>query len=634
MKIKGNEIKYLLISSGLMGEEEIKKAEIGADREGIDLSEYLISKRLISERDLIATYAKHINIPYIDLRDQIIPKNILFNLPEKYAQKYSAVFFTKENGIYFLAMADPEDFQAVQFIEKQSGFRVKVFMATPTDISYMLDQYKEGLSSEISKAIEESEEQFQEFKEEIKDSTTKAEITEIVKEAPIAKTLNVLLEYAVKQKASDIHIEPRENGVTVRYRIDGILKETLNLPRAIQAALATRIKIISNLKIDEHRVPQDGRFKITIGNITMALRVSTLPVIYGEKIVIRLLDESSKPLSLEELGFKGKALETIKQNLNKSHGMILVTGPTGSGKSTTLYSILNILNTPGVNISTIEDPIEYRINGTNQTQVNSKIGMTFASGLRALLRQDPDIIMVGEIRDTETAEMGIHTSLTGHVVLSTLHTNSAILTLPRLIDMGIQPFLIASTLNVVIAQRLVRNICPHCKEAYSPSKAVLDNIHKQFKYKKEEIPQSQLAKTEHSHKRVLNAPSHDFLLRNSILDQIANDPTILNKKATEETPTEVAEKDKLETKTDDKITLYRGKGCNKCENGYCGRIGIYEVLEIDSEISEAIIAQKNAEEIEAMAVKKGMLTIQQDGFLKALEGITTIEEVLRVTNKE
>jgi type IV pilus assembly protein PilB len=630
MKIKGNEIKYLLVSANLIEEEALKKAEAEASEEGIELDEYLISKRLVSERDLVATYAKSINIPYTDLRDRIIPKNVLFNLPEKYAQKYQSVFFAEENGIYFLAMADPEDFQAVQFIEKQSGFRVKVFMATATDISYILDQYKEGLSSEISKAIEESEEQVQEFKEEIKDNTTKDEITEIVKEAPIAKTLNVLLEYAVKQRASDIHIEPRENGVMVRYRIDGVLKETLNLPRAIQSALATRIKIISNLKIDEHRVPQDGRFKITIGNTTMALRVSTLPVIYGEKIVMRLLDESSKPLNLEELGFKGKALETIKQNLNKSHGMVLVTGPTGSGKSTTLYSVLNILNTPGVNISTVEDPIEYRINGINQTQVNSKIGMTFASGLRALLRQDPDIIMVGEIRDTETAEMGIHASLTGHVVLSTLHTNSATLTIPRLIDMGIQPFLIASTLNVVIAQRLVRTICPHCKESYVPSRAVVEDIHKQFKYKKEEIPKDE--HPEEASKKILHAPSHDLFLHSSILDQIASDPTILNRGLNQDTPKEKSIEVKAGNK-EDNLILYRGKGCNKCENGYHGRMGIYEVLEIDSELGEAIIAQKSSEEIESMAVRKGMLTIQQDGFLKALEGITTIEEVLRVTKE-
>ena len=643
MKIKGNEIKYLLVSSGLIAEDQLKEAEKEASEAGQSLDQYLVSKKIVSERELFKTYAKYINVPYIDLRDRIVSKNILFKLPEKHAEKYQAVFFAEENGIFFLAMSDPEDFQAVQFIEKQSGFRVKVFMATSTDVSYILDQYKEGLHSEISQAIVESEEQVQEFKEELKDNATTAQINEIVKEAPIAKALSVLLEYAVKQRASDIHIEPRESTIMVRYRVDGVLRETMTLPLAIQSALVTRIKIISNLKIDEHRIPQDGRFKVNIGDKTIALRVSTLPVIYGEKIVMRLLDESSKPLNLEELGFKGKALEIIKRNLDKSHGMVLVTGPTGSGKSTTLYSILNILNTTGVNISTVEDPIEYRINGVNQTQTNTKAGMTFASGLRALLRQDPDIIMVGEIRDTETAEMAIHASLTGHVVLSTLHTNNAATTLPRFADMGVEAFLIASTVNTVIAQRLVRTICPECKESYEPNAAMIEQIHDAFKLKSQIIinpKDEEDSKLQNQGEKKLRGPANSELYHRSILEKIAEDPSILNRKADDDNekttaketrPTETKEKNT--ENAPEKIVLYRGKGCSKCDQGYKGRMGIYEVLEIDTEIGDMIINHKSAEDIEEAATKRGMLTMQQDGFLKSLEGITTIEEVLRVTKE-
>lgn len=651
MKIKGNEIKYLLVTSGIISEDVLKQAEKDAGESGQSLDQYLLYQKLLSERDLVRTYAKYINVSYIDLRDKIVPKDVLLKLPEKYASKYQAVFFAEENGIFFLAMSDPEDFQGVQFIEKQSGFRVKVFMATQTDISYVLDQYKEGLSSEISRAVAESEEQVQDFKEEIKEDTTTSQLTEIVKEAPIAKALNILLEYAVKQRASDIHIEPRENEIMVRYRIDGVLKETMTLPRAIQSAVATRIKIISNLKIDEHRIPQDGRFKIIIGSTTIALRVSTLPVIYGEKIVMRLLDESSKPLNLEELGLRGRALEIIKKSLKESHGMTLVTGPTGSGKSTTLYSILNILNMAGVNISTVEDPIEYRVNGVNQTQVNTKVGMTFAAGLRALLRQDPDIIMVGEIRDTETAEMAVHASLTGHVVLSTLHTNNAATTLPRLTDMNIESFLIASTINCVIAQRLVRTICLHCKEAYEPNQNIIDQIHNEFhlnsetknKLEKETEPETKPSNSSsHTLEHRLKGPSKDSFFSQSILDKISDDPSIINRKADDapqasqnETPPpeKKAEPVAPPTSAKEKIILYRGKGSAKCDNGYHGRMGIYEVLDVDSEIGEMIIDKKTADELQKTAIKRGMLTMQQDGFLKALEGITTIEEVLRVTKE-
>jgi type II secretory ATPase GspE/PulE/Tfp pilus assembly ATPase PilB-like protein len=466
--------------------------------------------------------------------------------------------------------------------------------------------------------------------------------------------------------------------VQVRYRIDGVLKETMTLPKPILAAVVSRIKILANLKIDEHRVPQDGRFKFAIGQTQVALRVSTLPIMDGEKVVMRILDESARALTLEELGFNGHALETIVRNLHKPHGMTLVTGPTGSGKSTTLYSVLSMLNTAGVNISTIEDPVEYRVGGVNQTQVNPKAGMTFASGLRALLRQDPNIIMVGEIRDGETADLAVQAALTGHVVLSTLHTNNAATTLPRLLDMGIEPFLIASTVNTVIGQRLVRRLCQTCRIPYVPVGVELTNIKRDFQLdaalkrfneikgmpeapatpaataEVEAVPKVEeeaILPTEHKKGRVIN-PEHEIIGNaKSILDKIAADPNILNRSAAEANqPKAVAQTapaakeakapmvepapDPKDLKSGQFILYKQGPGCEACGGaGFQGRMGIYEVLEIDTTLSKLIVSRATSEDIQVAAIRSGMLTMQQDGFVKALLGKTTIEEIMRVTRE-
>jgi type II secretory ATPase GspE/PulE/Tfp pilus assembly ATPase PilB-like protein len=554
-------------------------------------------------------------------------------------------------------MADPEDFQAADFIAKQIGQDIKIFVASQGEIAGVIDQYKGNISSEITQAIKDSSTEEEDKQQEVS-------AKDLAEDAPIAKTVNIVLEYAVKARASDIHIEPRENLVQVRFRIDGVLRETMTLPRPILPAVVSRIKILANLKIDEHRIPQDGRFKFAVGSKTVALRVSTLPIMDGEKVVMRILDESARALTLEELGFEGEALERITRGIHKPHGMVLVTGPTGSGKSTTLYSVLSLLNTPGVNISTVEDPVEYRVNGVNQTQVNPKAGMTFASGLRALLRQDPNVIMVGEIRDAETADLGVQAALTGHVVLSTLHTNNAATCLPRLLDMNIEPFLIASTVNTVIGQRLVRRLCPNCKVAYVPEGSVLANIKHDFdveaaikhiqgigadsktKPHEEDKPKEEPAKDISSkHKQKVIEPLHKIEGSKSILDKIASDPNIINRPAGGAKPVEApvvaapeahaADGSKMRALKNGEFYMYKpGAGCDQCGgNAYQGRMGIYEVLEVGTEIQQQIVGHATSEDIQETAVKTNMLTMQQDGFIKAMRGQTTIEEILRVTRE-
>ena len=413
-----------------------------------------------------------------------------------------------------------------------------------------------------------------------------ANLKKLAENLPIVRIVDTLLEYAIFEGASDIHIEPEEKDVIARYRVDGILRTVMTLPKNVQPGIIARIKILANLKVDEHRLPQDGRFKISAKEYKVSFRVSIIPTFDGEKIVMRLLSEKAQVLTLEQLGLQPSALETIKRNISKPHGMILVTGPTGSGKTTTLYTVLNILNTPKVNISTIEDPIEYRMPHINQSQVSPKIGYTFAMGLRAFLRQDPDIIMVGEIRDEETAEIAVHAAMTGHLVLSTLHTNDAVTTLPRLSEMGIPSFLIASTTNIIIAQRLVRKICTNCIQSYKLDKQTVEELTQQL-----DIP------------RILNKLEKEKIIAD-------------------------AEKG-LES-----LLFYRGKGCKRCNNqGYKGRIGIYETLEIDEKISELILQKAPINEIKKHAEESGVLSIVEDGFIKAKNGITTIEEIMRVTKE-
>jgi type IV pilus assembly protein PilB len=411
------------------------------------------------------------------------------------------------------------------------------------------------------------------------------DLQQLAHDVPVVQLVNSLLEYAIFENASDIHIEPTESETTVRYRVDGVLRSAMKLPRSVQAGVVARIKILANLKIDEHRLPQDGRFKVKTDEYGVAFRVSILPVYDGEKIVLRLLNESAQVLTLEQLGLQPEALEMVKRNVIKPHGLIYVSGPTGSGKTTTLYTILNILSTPQVNVSTIEDPIEYRMNGVNQTQVNPKIGMTFGSGLRALLRQDPNIIMVGEIRDEETAEIAAHAALTGHLVLSTIHTNDAVTVLPRLTEMRVPTFLIASTTNLIIAQRLVRKICPHCIESYTMSPRAINELGKQIEV-------------------------------NFLLETLAAHGAIIKGQKVQD------------------LLFFRGRGCNQCnQEGYKGRIGIYETLEMNDDLARIIMENGTADDLHKHAIQHGFINMMQDGILKAKAGVTTIEEVWRVTKE-
>jgi type IV pilus assembly protein PilB len=431
----------------------------------------------------------------------------------------------------------------------------------------------------------------------------------LAEDSPVAQTVNIIIEYGVKSGASDIHIEPREDFVVVRYRIDGLLREANKLPRKLLGSLVSRIKILSNLKIDEHRAPQDGRFKIEVSGQIYALRVSTLPILDGEKVVMRILNESSKAADFQELGFWGEALHDLQHAITQPHGMVLVTGPTGSGKSTTLFSVLSSLNTPNVNISTVEDPIEYHVVGANQTQVNPLAGMTFEGGLRALLRQDPNIIMVGEVRDGQTADLAVQAALTGHLVFSTLHTNNAATCLPRLLDMGVEPFLIASTIRVVIGQRLVRRLCVDCRQSYAPDATMLKSLDKSF-----------------------NLSNHGGFKRLHELETAAQADGI-------GTGASGKSKDSqdLGTNATSITRLWKANdaGCDSCNHtGYKGRVGIYEVLNNAPELQKLIVGNGTSDVIEQAAITAGMITMQMDGFIKALRGETTIEEVLRVTAQE
>lgn len=656
LKLKPQELKNLIVDNNFASKKKVDELDkIAADKK-LSLQDLLIEKKILTEKELVKIYGQVNKIPFSDLSTIEIKKEHLSQLPEKISQRYQAVVFGEENdGSLKLAMADPMDIQAVQFIEKELGYSTKLYIASTSDISQALDLYKEGLSSEISKVIKKTEEDISLEKEELKGKISAESVQEIVQEAPISKALNIILEYAVKSRASDIHVEPREAFIQIRFRVDGILQDTMTLPKQILSALVTRIKILSNLRIDEHRVPQDGRIKIKFSGNIISIRVSTLPVVDGEKVVMRLLDETTKAPSLEELGFSGTSLIGVKKSLKQAHGMLLVTGPTGSGKSTTLYSAMSLLNSIEVNISTVEDPIEYRMPGINQTQVNTKTGMTFASGLRALLRQDPDIIMVGEIRDTETGKMAVHAALTGHVVLSTLHTNNAAGCLPRLLDMDVEPFLIASTVNAVVGQRLVRKLCPDCKESFQVQREQIEEIVNNFKLDRRFLSISpskevvaKVKKEASVSEKKIEAPK-SLSEKHSILDRIANDPSIIertmeeaekkdedkNENSLREVIFEKGENEgKSESKHELSLTLFRAKGCKKCEgSGYHGRIGIYEVLEMTEDIGQMIVSKATTDDIEKKSIENGMITMAQDGFIKALIGVTTIEEILRVTKE-
>ena len=592
MRISDNTIEKILKQGGILTESQLADLKTTAERSKRTLQETIIEDKVLEERELAKLVGDYIGTPFVEIEPKDIPDEVLKRIPEHIARQYNVVLFAvDEDGAPMLAMEDPDDVQALNFIQKEIGYNLRVFLATKSNILDCLENYRGDVNDELDEviAIQRDDSDAENAKEE-----------EFAEDSPIAQTVNLLLEYAIKSHASDIHIEPREEFVQVRYRIDGVLREVNKLPHNVLGALVSRIKILSNLKIDERRVPQDGRFKIKVSGKQYALRVSTLPIADGEKIVMRVLDESNQAISLDKLGYWGLSLATIKNAMAQPNGMILVTGPTGSGKSTSLFSVLSELNTPDVNISTIEDPVEYKIPGVNQTQTNAKAGMTFASGLRALLRQDPNIIMVGEIRDGETANLGVQAALTGHLVFSTLHTNNAATCLPRLLDMDIEPFLIASTVKAVIGQRLVRRLCQSCRQAYTPSQEELNYITQMFNITPESMP--------HLHELEEQAASESI---GGDTPMGTTDVTI--------------------------VQLWKPspEGCDECgHNGFKGRVGIYEVLGISVAIQKMITANATSNDIQEQAISEGMITMQMDGLIKSFRGVTTIEEILRATREQ
>ncbi len=592
MRISDALVEKLLLGAAKVTDDQLKTLREQEKTEKKPLQDLAVRSNIISEKELTKLYAEEIDVPFVEFTPADIKRSTLKLIPDRTAHQYRAVVFNvAEDGTKQLAMEDPDDVQAISFLEKQLGSDLAIYIATASQIQAALEQYRGNIGNELTKVISE---------EEIVDADAEnVNEEDVAEDSPIAQTVNLIIEYGVKSGASDIHIEPRENNVVVRYRVDGILREANRLPRKVLGALVSRIKILSNLKIDEHRAPQDGRFKVQFAGQVFALRVSTLPIVDGEKVVMRILNESGKPATLEELGYWGNSLKSLNHAIVQPHGMVLVTGPTGSGKSTSLFSSLSILNKPTVNISTIEDPIEYKIVGANQTQVNPQANMTFSGGLRALLRQDPNIIMVGEIRDGETAGLAVQAALTGHLVFSTLHTNNAATCLPRLLDMNIEPFLIASTVRVIVGQRLVRKLCPDCRIAIKPDQATLADLAKAFNLDKP-------GAMAHLHE----------LEKQAISEQLGGDTT----------------EPGTTGKTIASLWQAHDEGCDTCNHtGYKGRMGIYEVLENNEAIQKLIVSGATSDTIEQTAIEHGMVTMQVDGVIKALRGMTTIEEILRVT---
>jgi type IV pilus assembly protein PilB len=570
------------------------QAKVVAVSKNKKIEDVLQDQKKISEDALYKAKATVEGYKFTNVSTIEIPIETLNRISKDIAQKQMAVTFGEDEGKVQVAITDPGDLQKTKFLRIVIGKPIDVYLSSPGQIQSVIDnQYGGRITEEVEEALEDVQDVVQ-----LSSRALSAE--DVSKEsfdsAPVSRIVNMILEYAVKYKASDVHIEPRENKVVVRFRISGILAEKLSLPKKLVAAVISRIKILSNLKIDEHRLPQDGRFQIRMANIYFDLRVSVMPSVYGEKVVMRLLPRGGGQMTLEDTGLRGYALRSFRESIKRTEGIILVTGPTGSGKTHTLASCLKILNRPDVNIQTLEDPVEIRVDGVTQVQVNPEIGLTFATGLRSFLRQDPDIMMVGEVRDPETASLATQAALTGHLVLTTLHTNSAAGALPRLLDMGVEAYLLASTMNCVLAQRLVRKVCEHCKQSYAASKPEIIQLHK-----------------------VLDGlKGFDLYSYPPRRDNTGG--------STQSTQNQTAQKN---------IILYKGggEGCSKCSGtGYSSRIGIFEVLLISEKVGQMIMEHRSAYEVNYQAKSDGMITMIQDGFLKALDGITTIEEVLRVTN--
>lgn len=575
-------LERLLVEEGLLRAEVLRESVEESLKNGKTLVTYLLENQIL-DSEIVTHAVSHVSgIPYVNLENTTIPQNILDLVTLEVAERNMAVPIAEVQGRLAVAMLDATNIQAVDYLSTLVGRDLKVFMASEDSIRHILGQYKTDLSGvdQIADRIDQQESAAED---------AKRAVQTIVEDSPISKALNTILEYAVRAKASDIHIEPLEKSLKIRCRIDGVLREIMSLPKTIEPALVSRIKILSNLKIDEHRIPQDGQFAVAVAGKEVDLRIAISPVVWGEQVVIRLLDKTGNSFDLEEMGYAGRALRSIRKGISMPNGMILTSGPTGSGKSTSLYALIKEIKDDSINIITLEDPVEYKMDGVNQIQVNAEVGLTFSAGLRSILRLDPDVVMVGEIRDGETANLGVQAALTGHLVFSTLHTNSAAGILPRLIDMGIEPFLIASTVNTIIGQRLVRRVAPQ-RNTYQSSPMETQSII--------ETVGHLLPKTPEEIERV----SADLGYKN------------------------------LPLANQESYTLVKGRDTPQTPGGYLGRAGIYEVMDVSENIKDMIIKRAPAHELQKVAVAEGMITMRQDGYLKALSGLTTIEEVNRVAS--
>lgn len=568
----------LLVDEGLVSVDVLNEAKKRASDAQKPLLAFLTDENIVHSEVITHALAQVSGVPYVNITNSVIDQNILNLLPEEIAERFMAVPLAEVQNRLAVAMIDANNVQAVDYLSSRIQRPLKVFMASEAGIRHVLNQYRTDLSS-VGAAAEASENEIQ----------ANNDIKTLVQDSPISRALSTILEYAVKSRASDIHVEPFEKILKIRCRVDGVLREIMQLPKSIEPALISRIKILSNLKIDEHRIPQDGQFAIKVAGKEVDLRIAISPVIWGEQAIIRLLDKTGSSFNLEEMGYAGRALRAIRKGIRQPNGMVLTSGPTGSGKTTSMYALLREIKDNTVNIVTLEDPVEYKMDGVNQIQVNTEVGLTFANGLRSILRQDPDVVMVGEIRDSETANLAVQASLTGHLVFSTLHTNSAAGVLPRLLDMNVEPFLIASTVNTVIGQRLVRRVASK-RDVYQSTPIETQNI---------------MATVGH------------------LLPKTAADVARVSE--------DLGYKD-LPLAGQNAYTLVKGKDTAQTPKGYLGRVGLFEVMDINENIQDLIIKRSTSNEIQQLAIKQGMVTMRQDGYLKALQGLTTLEEVNRVTS--
>jgi len=572
-------VEDILVAQNLIPAQKVEELKVEAAKLGRPVQDLIAERNLVDPEEFAKARSQVLRVPYTNLGGLEIPAEILNLIPQDTAARYILIPFEKTDTALKVAMYDPLDLQVVGFLERRTGLKIEPYLATAETLREKIDiQYKKTLGEEVTAALEEAGVGEALKIEEVKDIERDPET---IRKSPVAEIVSSIFSYAARNRASDIHIEPVEGKTRVRFRVDGVLQERLTLPKEIHSSVVSRIKILSNLKIDEKRIPQDGRIKIEVGGREIDLRVATMPTSFGEKVAIRLLEETEEIPTMQELGVRGVSLKRLEEVIRRPNGIVLITGPTGSGKTLTLAAILSKVNTPRVNIVTIEDPVEVRIPGVNQTQINPAAGLKFADGLRAFLRQDPNIIMVGEVRDNETAELAVHAALTGHLVFSTLHTNSAAGALPRLIDMKIEPFLLTSTVAAVGAQRLVRKVCAECKEEYEAPVEVVKQIQEVLGTLYEKTPKKEKG---------------------------------------------------------GKLLLYRGgskgKECKECGgSGYTGRTGVFEVLVMSDTIAKLVLERRPTDEISVQAVKEGMISLIQDGFIKALEGVTTVEEILRVAEE-